>query len=84
MYVYRYTHVCIQVYVHTHISVYRNLCLSRIYEYILVYTLHIYMCMYTYMKEVPAYIPLAHTYTCGVATINMLLKIISLFCKRAL
>ena len=62
---------CVHIYIH-------------IYRFTSMYTcIHVYIYVYwhTYMYT---YIHICKTYTCDVATINRLLKIIDLFCKRAL
>jgi len=87
MYIYMYVYICI--YVHMCIYVYMYICIQfiSIYVYILYVNMYLYLCIYIYvfmyicihfctdLDACPSY---------GVATISRLLKMIGLFCKRAL
>ena len=83
--VHTYTYIHIFIFVHTYTNIHIYICVHthtyiHIYIRIYIYTyIHIYICVHTYKN--------IHTTSRiwnGVATISRLLKMIGLFCKRAL
>ena len=70
-------YIYINIYIYIRVGVYIcNMC---------VYICNMYMCIAMYMSYVYVYISNMYTYhSNGVATISRLLKIVGLFCKRAL
>ena len=75
MYIYIRIHicVCISVYIYIHICVYIYIHMYTIYTYMCVY-IYIFICMRAFLVWI----------WYGVATIRRLLKMIGLFCKKAL
>ena len=66
-------HLYIYIYIYTHVHLRMYVCV-HIHVQILVYCIYSYICTCLYTQ----------IYAYGVATISRLLKIIGLFCKRAL
>ena len=93
LHTYIYTYICIYLHIciHIHIHIHIHICIYA-YTYTYIYT-HIYTHIFTYVhinvwhtyKQM--YICIHNdvkTYKYGVATISRRLKIIGLFCKRAI
>ena len=86
-YIHIYIYVYIYIYIYTHVHIYTHIIYTHIETaYIHTYTyrhrhLHIFMCIHT---DGPHASYVVGVYKYGVTTCSRLLKIIRLFCKRAL
>jgi len=85
IYIYIYIHIYVYTYVYIYMCVYTHL---HICIYVYIYTcVYIYMCIYIHIyihREIFMYIHIDTWYVLWVATISRLLKLIGLFCRRAL